>query len=253
MPSRYSPLTAFEVSNERATERPTHKQPTGKETEVTSQELGESRGREFDELPMSSVVYVGRGSFRMEAIALAPVLEPELGVVQPMVGAATAPLHATAVPEHDEARQAPGLRPLFGSQVDVPVLVAPTGSAALRVPVVNVVTLSRAMLATLGGLVLVCGIVVGTAARHLLASPAPLAVVAAPAMATPVAAAALVEPPSAPVADTAPPSPPPLVAVPAPVTIRARDKPVAKVAAARVARAATGRPQAKRWVDPWAE
>ena len=214
---------------------------------MTSQEMGGS-GIDDDELPMSSVVYMGRGSFRMEAVAIDSA--PQLGVVQAVTGSVTAPLHAT--PRMDRDRNsggnqegAPPLRALFSSQVDVPVLAAPTGSVNLRAPVV---TLSRGLLTLLCGLVLLCGIVVGTAARHLFASPAPLAVVAVPAVA---AAPALLPPaivalPNLPTADTAPPSPPPVVAVPAPVTIHVRTKAVAKAAPAPVA-------APKAWVDPWAE
>jgi hypothetical protein len=204
---------------------------------------------------MSSVVYVGRGSFRMEAIALEPEPVQEPGVVQPVSGVVTAPLHATDARRRDEDRQGPELRPLFGSQVDVPVLAAPMGSAplgavSLRAPVV---TLSRAMLATLGGLVLLCGIVVGTAARHLLTSPAPLAVVAAPAVLAPVTALPVGPLTIAPAADTAPPQPPPLIAVPAPLTIHAHAKPVAESPTAPHARAMRPKAQTKPWVDPWAE
>ena len=109
-------------------------------------------------------------------------------------------------------------------------------------------TLSRGLLGTLCGLVLLCGIVVGTAARHLFASPAPLAVVAVPAVAA-TTAPALVAPSivalrTLPIA--APPAPPPVVAVPAPVTIHVRTKAVAKAAPAPIA-------APKAWVDPWAE
>ena len=135
---------------------------------MARQDLGENEGSgsDIDELPMGSVIYVGRGSFRMEPVAV----EPE-GVVRPVTGIVTAPLHATPLesPERHEHERVPAVRPLFGSQVDVPVLAAPSGAVSLHAPVV---TLSRAMLATVCAIVLLCGIVVGTAARHLLASPA---------------------------------------------------------------------------------
>jgi hypothetical protein len=208
---------------------------------------------------MGSVIYMGRGSFRMEAIALDP--EPDdvsrSGVVQPVQGSVTAPLHAAPrqAREGNEDGRPPRLRPLFGSQVDVPVLAAPTGSIGLRAPVV---TLSRAMLGTLSGVVLLCGVVVGTAARHLLAPPAAPAMVTPTAAATPAVTTArsttpLIAPLSrAPAADLAPPSPPPFVSLPAPV-IRARAKAVVKAGAAPLARATPVKPQAKAWVDPWAE
>jgi hypothetical protein len=224
---------------------------------VARQEPGENEGNgsDFDELPIGSVIYVGRGSFRMEPVAL----EPD-GVVRPITGIVTAPLHATPLEsrEGNELDGAPALRPLFGSQVDLPVLAAPSGAVSLHAPVV---TLSRAMLATVCGIVLLCGMVVGTAARHLIASPAPLAVVPAPVAALALAPAALAAPavaPSVAAAAAAPPSPPPLVALPAPLTIRARARTAARAAAEptghKIAVAPPAKPlQAKPWVDPWAE
>jgi hypothetical protein len=252
MPTRYTLLTAFAVLNDGTSEDQPERNRLKRSYEVTSQEMGGS-GIDDDEVPMSSVVYMGRGSFRMEAVALDGA--PQLGVVQAVTGSVTAPLHAA--PRKDRDRNsgsnpdgAPALRALFSSQVDVPVLAAPTGSVNLRAPVV---TLSRGLLTVLCGLVLLCGIVVGTAARHLFASPAPLAVVAVPAVAAPTAPA-LVPPappqivalPSLPAADTVPPSPP-VVAVAAPVTIHVRTKAVvAKAAPAPIA-------MPKTWVDPWAD
>jgi hypothetical protein len=204
---------------------------------------------------ISSVVYLGRGSFRMEAVAHDP--EPALGVVQPIMGAVTAPLHRTPVGERDDQdRNAPDLRSLFSSQTNVPLLAAPTGATNLHPPLV---ALSPALLATLGGLVLLCGIVVGTAARHLLAPPAPLGLVATPA---PLAASLPAAPASiAPFAATVPN--PPLVDAPAPVTIRMRPKAIArhakeptkgspaKVWPAKVWPAKVW--PAKVWIDPWAD
>jgi hypothetical protein len=202
---------------------------------------------DLDELPMSSVIYVGRGSFRMEAVALDSDGDGAVQAVAPVV---TAPLHATPIAQRRDS--APALRSLFGSQVDVPLLAAPTGAVSLPAPVV---TLTRATLATVCGIVLLCGIVVGTAARHLLASPAPRAVAAAPSVVAPAAALpaspalAPLATPSAPVADTAPPLPPPIVTLPAPVTIRAHAKAVARAVPAAKIVVAT---PPKAWVDPWA-
>src|SRR5882724_3099531 len=154
--------------------------------QVTGEQMGDVRGRrrrrtdlqaDREDGSISSVVYLGRGSFRMEAVALDPALAA--GIVQPVLGAVTAPLHRTPVGEPDEQDpRAPNPRALFGAQTNAPILAAPTGSASLHVPVV---ALSPALLATLGGLVLLCGIVVGTALRHLLAPPAPLALASTPA------------------------------------------------------------------------
>jgi hypothetical protein len=281
MLTRYTPLTAFEVLNDAGHEQANRTQPTERRPEVKRQQLGVNQGREtdFDDVPMSSVVYMGRGSFRMEAVALDP--GQELGVVQPIEntrGIVTAPLH-TPPPERLQTAERRGHDPraLFSSQVDVPVLAAPSGTVSLHTPAV---TLTRAMLVTLCGLVLLCGVVVGTAARHLLASPAPLAVVAAPPAAPPVAAApvvipavqavaaveapSMVTPPSA--LASAPavavPAPAPVVTLPPPLAIHARAKVVAapKAPSAPVSPVARKAPKtqdtptvSKPWVDPWAE
>jgi hypothetical protein len=224
---------------------------------LTGQDLGESTGRDmgFEDAGIGSVIYMGRGSFRMEAVMVEPDSDGQLGIVQPVRPTVTAPLH-TPPPERiaDDEWRAPSVRSLFSSQVEVPRLAAPTGSVSLSVPAV---ALSRAMLVTLGGLVLLCGVVVGTAARHLLASPAPLVVAAAPA---PLAI------PTAPTVETVPPSPPPTVAVPAPITIRAHGKPLSRAVVPRPAPRVAVDPSteappvpdeaprpSRPWVDPWAE
>jgi hypothetical protein len=251
---------------------------------VISQDTGENTGTgvDFEEHPMTSVVYMGRGSFRMEAVALTP--EPELvsnrGVVQRMDGVVTAPLHAPrarAPMDDDASRRGPDLRALFGSQDAVPLLAAPTGSVSLRAA--PAVTLSRATLAALGGLVLLCGIVVGTAARHLLAAPAPLATVAAPEVSTPAPAPVKIQPIIVLAATPAPTAPPPVAApvattpVPAPLPRAPLPPPVATTPVAppparatvpkhastpakrepvAVAPPPAAKPAQKPWVDPWA-
>jgi len=199
----------------------------------------------FDDLPVSSVVYIGRGSFRMEAVALEPELEP--GTVQPIAGIVTAPLHATPANDLAEAAAAPhAVRALFSSQLSVPMLAAPTGSARFQAPAV---TISRAMLATLAAVVLLCGVVVGTAARHLFASPAPLAVApASPAVAAPVVAPA---PSIVPVVEAQPAAA--LTLTPTLTKVRVHAPPAPRVLAP-MRRAAPEPTQAKKaWVDPWAE
>jgi hypothetical protein len=251
---------------------------------VTSQDMGENKGTgvDFDEHPMTSVVYMGRGSFRMEAVALTP--EPELvsnrGVVQHMSGVVTAPLHAPHgddTKDDDSSRRGPDLRALFGSQDAVPLLAAPTGSVSLRAA--PAVTLSRGTLGALGGLVLLCGIVVGTAARHLLAAPAPLATVAAPEKPTPTAAPVKIQPTIVLAATPAPTTPPPMAApaattpTPAPLPRAPLPPPVATTPVAPPPARATppkrasapakrdpvaaapppeAKPVQKPWVDPWA-
>jgi hypothetical protein len=168
------------------------------------------------------------------------------GTVQPVTGAVTAPLHAK--PREDSDGNARRPRSLFGSQIEVPVLAAPMGMPGFTAP--TGVSLSRATLATLGGAVLLCGIIVGTAARHLWSRPAPTAVVAT----SPVTAVAPtpVAEPSVPAA--APVAEPqlPVVAVPTPVMIRPRAKVVLKPAVAPARKPVEPPSAPKQWVDPWA-
>jgi len=222
---------------------------------VTSYELGENLGRgndlesNFDDIPVSSVVYMGRGSFRME-VTPEPV---RTGIVQPITAVVTAPLHAKAREDSDGNARVGAKRPrsLFGSQVDVPVLAAPMGLPGLPgFPAPAGVSLSRATLATLGGAVLLCGIIVGTAARHLWSQPAPIAVVAT----TPVAAVAPAPVAAPSVPAVAPIVEPqlPVVAVPAPVTIRSRARTAVKPIVAPARKPEEPSPAPKQWVDPWA-
>jgi hypothetical protein len=241
-----------------------------------SQEMGESYGgpSDLDGLPMSSIVYMGRGSFRMEAVAVES--EGRRGVVQPLAGVVvTAPMHAGERGRHDQhitstaSWQAPDLRPLFGSQVDVPLLAAPTGSATFSATPISI---SRVALVALGGLVLLCGVVIGTAVRHLLASPAaistvnvsapiPLATAIVQAQApasTPAAAAALVALPAPAVQAPAPivTAPVAMAAVEAPIAVRAHAKPAVKRAPVEPVRKAPVKAiaaTASHWVDPFAE
>ena len=218
---------------------------------MTSDEQGETWGRaqeldsSFDDIPVSSVVYMGRGSFRMEVTP-----EPlRTGVVQPIASAVTAPLHAKPREDSDGNARLGARRPrsLFGSQVDVPLLAAPVGAPGFQAP--PSISISRATLATLGGAVLLCGIIVGTAARHLWASPAPTAVVVPTSVAV---VPAPVVAPSVPVAAPAAAPQPEVVTVPAPVTIRARAKTAVKPAVAPARKTVEPSPAPKQWVDPWA-
>jgi hypothetical protein len=247
-----------------------------------SQEMGESYGgpSDLDGLPMSSIVYMGRGSFRMEAVAVES--EGRRGVVQPLAGVVvTAPMHAGERGRHDQhitstaSWQAPDLRPLFGSQVDVPLLAAPTGSATFSTTPISI---SRVALAALGGLVLLCGVVIGTAVRHLLASPAAISTVT---VSAPIPVAAPIVEAQAPAAAQAPQAPAvalvalpapavqapaPIVTAPvvamaaasveAPLAVRARAKPAAKRAPVEPVRKAPVKAiagTASHWVDPFAE
>ncbi|HEX4404202.1 MAG TPA: hypothetical protein VH560_05205 [Polyangia bacterium] len=216
---------------------------------------------------MSSIVYMGRGSFRMEAVAVDNENDNELerreGVVQPLAGVVvTAPMHAGERGRHAQDSttstgtwQAPDLRPLFSSQIDVPLLAAPTGSAGFSTPPISI---SRVALVALGGVVLLCGVVIGTAVRHLLASPAAMATVSAP---TPIAPPPMIEAPAPAAARVAVPAveapiaaPPVAVqaTVPHPRIIkRAPVAPVRKAPAKAPAKTIDG--SAAHWVDPFAE
>jgi hypothetical protein len=260
MPVRYTPLTLFEVlmgrhkKTDHQTDRPERSEA------VTSYELGETSGRgqelesNFEDIPVSSVVYMGRGSFRME-VTPEPV---RTGIVQPIqstLGVVTAPLHAKGRGDSDGNAPLGARRPrsLFGSQIDVPLLAAPMGVPGFHAA--PAVSLSRATLATLGGAVLLCGIVVGTAARHLWSRPAPTPVVATmPVASVPdvaVAPAQVAAPSASAAAPTAEPQVQ-VVAVPTPVTIRPRARTVVKPALAPARKAVEPAPAPKQWVDPWA-
>jgi hypothetical protein len=188
----------------------------------------------------------------MEAVGLG---EAE-GVVQPVQRVATAPYHTKAKPPGENTGvdrlpvsatfRAPDLPSLFGSQVDVPVLAAPTAVPPARQ--VTTVNLPRRALAALAAMVFVCGIVIGALARR---PAAPVAVApAAPAVAPAPKAAA----PQVPPVDEAagPDFAPPIITVPAPVKILATKK-VAAHRAAPAPKVEVEPAPAKPWVDPFAD
>jgi len=264
MLERYTPLTLFAVLKSGSEKTKHHADDLERSDAVTSENPGEISGRgqdfshelenDFEDVEVSSVIYVGRGSFRME-VTPEPV---RLGVVQPVTGVVTAPLHAKAREGSDGNAGPPRPRSLFGSQVDVPLLAAPIGTPGFHAPGVS---LSRGTLATLCGALLLCGIVVGTAARHLWSAPATTATVTTtpttvtvatpPVAASPVASVAI-EPVAAPRAPSVAPA---AVAAPvetaaAPAVTRTRLKPAAKPAAP--AQKPSAPAAQKPWVDPWA-
>src|SRR5262252_4526282 len=132
---------------------------------------GTQRGINLEDLPMGSVVYVGRGAFRMEAVGPDGLIADLDGVVQPVTATVTAPYHGHAPGENtgvdrltiSATFRAPDLPSLFGSQVDVPLLAAPTGAVA---PARPTVALPRIALAALGAIVFGCGAVIGAAAMR---------------------------------------------------------------------------------------
>ena len=205
---------------------------------------GERRGRSigFEGLPIESVVYVGRQSFRMEPAAL------EDGVVQAAPLVSTAPYGIDA---RDEGRiviqldravssgswRAPSLPSLFESaaDIDLPRLAAPAGE--LSPSRHRVVTLSRAALAAVGALVFASGLATASLvlqARASAPSPAPVAVGAQP-IAEPIAPQAVAEPAPA------------TIQLATPVKVRAAKKPVRRAPAPAPKRATHA------WIDPFAE
>jgi hypothetical protein len=208
------------------------------------------RGIDLDELPAGSVVYVSRGSFRMEAVGADGELVGQDGTVQPMTGMITAPYGRRADGENtgvdrlpvSSTFRAPDLQSLFGSQVDVPVLAAPTGTftprraAGLRLP--------GFALAILGGALFAWGFLMGEATRR--ADPPP-AIPAAPQR-----TAAPVAPEIEPVTQAAPEErAAPVIEVAAPVKITTHKRPAARAVVPRPPRAAPAAP--KPWLDPFAD
>lgn len=230
-------------------------------------------GREIslEDLPTGSIVYVGRGSFRMEAVCgeglflgRDEVDERRRGVVQAVERVVTAPYgqspgERTGVDRLPSSAtwRAPDLQSLFGSQDAVAgVLSAPTEFVPLPEPRQTVVA-SRVALAALGAIVFVCGAVIGTAATHR-APAGDIAAVVEPQPAAAIAPEPLaVAMPAAPEVEAAPLT----IEVPEPVKISARKRPAARRAiaastdaVARPAVDATEKAPAKAaWVDPFAD
>jgi len=174
----------------------------------------------FDDLPMSSVVYMGRGSFRMEAIAT----DAELGIAQPITGVVTSPLHSK--PRGASLASAPEIvtrtrtsfewrtpepQALFGSQDNLPLLAAPTGVEPAA-PARRFVTLPRAAVVGLAGAVFACGLLAGGAARSItVTGPASVAAAAMEHVVSPVVSpvVAPATPPTIEVTEMARPTPSP--------------------------------------------
>jgi hypothetical protein len=204
---------------------------------------------------ISSVFYLGRGSFRMETIVDDQAPVDDDGAPREITGVVTSPYRerdgeSSVILDVDAdaatliaravsgAWRAPEPDALFGSQDGVPRLAAPVGSgwvAAKRRR--RLVSISRGALVTAGLFAFACGLASGAIARLATrGGKAAPAQVAATKVVTPAPAVTPVPAPSF----EAPAKPDePIVAVPAPVLIR-----VHKKAAARPARA--------RWVDPFA-
>jgi len=207
---------------------------------------GERRGRVlgFEGLPIESVVYVGRQSFRMEPAAF------EDGVVQAAPLVSTAPYGIDA---RDEGRviiqldravssgswRAPSLPSLFESAADVgvPRLAAPVGEASPGQR--RVLTVSRAALVAIGALVFASGLATASLVLQPRASAPPPPPVALPIVAEPVASPVA----PIPVAEPAPAT----IQLAAPIKVRAAKKPT------RRAPAPAPKPATHAWVDPFAE
>ncbi|HVZ73561.1 MAG TPA: hypothetical protein VHJ20_14380 [Polyangia bacterium] len=219
-----------------------------------------------------SVVYMGRGSFRMEAVfSDAEAFEPgdvfhgayeDDGAPREVTGIVTSPYGARpsndvhndvdedATALIDRARtgawRAPEPDALFGSQDEMPMLAAPSGRTYARR---RRVSLSRGALVASGMLLFACGLASGAVARRATMTHARPA--AAVTVAQKAAAPVVVEaPPSfeAPVARTPDVQ---VIPVPEPVVIHAHKKTAAVAAEAHVEPAS--KPAAARWVDPFAD
>jgi hypothetical protein len=224
-----------------------------------------------EDIAMGSVVYMGRSSFRMEA-----VVEDALddGSPRGVTGIVTSPYRTRGEARADEAFAridedateivarararhwrveepgAPSLPdPLFGSQTDVPVLTAPTGGALPRRR--RRVSLSRGTLAAAGVLLFAFGLASGAVARRatsVSARPTAAAHAIEAPKATPSEVAAVapvemhVETPTA----ASPASAPPVIELPEPILVRVHKK---TAAAAK----SPGSHAAARWVDPFAD
>jgi hypothetical protein len=228
--------------------------------------MGERRGRSInlESLPTGSVVYVGRDSFRMETVDFS---DDAQGIVREMPAVTTAPYgidvrEGRVVIELDReldravssaSWRAPALDSLFGSQVDVPRLAAPTGEAmvpTVAAPTRAVVELSRAALAGVVALVFLGG--VATASLTLPTRTAPVAAAAQPVVIeTPVEIAPEAEPVAAEPEVAA--APIPTIQVEAPVKIRATRKPHAPIRAASPQESLAVEAPAAKWVDPFAD
>jgi hypothetical protein len=143
--------------------------------------------------------------------------------------------------------RAPALDSLFGSQVDVPRLAAPTGEAILPTAAPSkhaVLELSRAALAGVVALVFLGG--VATASLTLQAPAAAVSAAPAPAVLEPPVEVAAEAEPAAPEA-----APIPTIQVEAPVKIRLARK--APPRAAEPKPALVVEAPAAKWVDPFAD
>jgi len=216
-----------------------------------------------EDVAMSSVVYLGRGSFRMEAVVEDA---DDDGAPREVTGIVTSPYRTRGEGRADEVfsrldedateimararagrwrADVPSLPdPLFGSQTKVPLLTAPTGHALPRGP--RRLSLSRGALAAAGAMMFAGGLGAGAAAWHAAGStarpsaPTPPAPVAAP---REVAA----KPAQMRAAPTPAAMAPSVIELPEPILVRVHNKPAAVSANAGTRRAPAV------WVDPFAD
>lgn len=240
--------------------------------------MGDRRGRSFslESMPTGSVVYVGRGSFRMETVDFGD--DGAQGIVQAAPIVTTSPYGIDAGREErvvvdlsqdldravsSASWRAPALDSLFGSQDEVTMLVAPTGPASMPPQEAPAgLQMSRAALAGVVALFFTGGL----ATASLTLQPRVTARGAAPVIVqTPFRVTAEVEPVAAPAAA---PEAEPAVAEPAaegaaetttiqvaaPVKIRVQKKATQVVAAATPPATSAGVETAgAKWVDPFAD
>lgn len=240
---------------------------------------GDRRGRSFslESLPTGSVVYVGRGSFRMETVEFGD--DGAQGIVQAAPIVTTSPYGIEAREEASvvvdlnvdldravscASWRAPALESLFGSQDEVTMLVAPTGQASLP-PAPPALQLSRAALASVVALVFMGGL--ATASLTLqprVIAARPVAATSPVIVHTPTPFKAEVEPigqlaaletkPAVARPSTEPSAEPATIQVAAPVKIRVQKKVPQAVAAVSAPPASVAlETAAPKWVDPFAD
>jgi hypothetical protein len=238
----------------------------------------------MEELAMGSVVYMGRGSFRMEAVfghvgdGASNDLDDD-GAPREVTGIVTSPYAAgerkievhlddldlddatdviSRVSSSSRWRKRPP-RSLFASPSGegIPLLAAPTG-AAIEAPVPRAsVDLSRAAVTALGVLLLASGIVFGGAARRLLMPrPGAAPIVSADPDPAPAPAHTFTIEATGPEPIEAAALAPLIIPLPEPVVIRAHKKAASLAQPTEAAPAKTLAPAeraAEKWVDPFAD
>ncbi len=232
-----------------------------------AQVMGDEAG---EEIAMGSVVYLGRGSFRMETVV--ETLDDD-GAPREVTGIVTSPYRPrTEVPANDStwildedatkiiARARAGqwrpddssaTDPLFGSQPDMPVLLsAPTELIFGRRP--RRVSISRGALIAAGMLFFACGLASGTVAWRT--TSARVATVTLQPHGKQAPRATVPALPSEPARSTTTAVvTPTMFDLPEPILVRVHKKTAAVSSSAAAATSSAGGRAGARWVDPFAD